>query len=142
MPGERAVPAVQGARPAGHGVVMLLTRQTMHVLDVNLALTIVSHAASEMTGLRRMVEGMRHEMQCLEDELFQLREERAQLDMERAAAADEADAASAVLAAAEKRQADLVAAVDEVSLNSEHQSWVSLSQQHACLAVSGLQWGA
>ena len=68
-----------------------------------------------MAGLRRMVEGMRHEMQCLEDELFQLREERAQLDMERAAAADEADAASAALAAAEKRQADLVVAVDEVS---------------------------
>ena len=59
---------------------------------------------------------MRHEMQCLEDELFQLREERAQLDMERAAAADEADAASAALATAEKRQADLVVAVDEVSL--------------------------
>ena len=58
---------------------------------------------------------MRHEMQCAEDELFTLREERAQADMERAAAADEADAASAALAAAEKRQADLVAAIDEVT---------------------------
>ena len=58
---------------------------------------------------------MRHEMQSLEDELLQLRDERAQLDMERAAAADEADAAAAALAAAEKRQADLVAVVDEVS---------------------------
>ena len=72
-------------------------------------------AASEMAGLRRMVEGMRHEMQCAEDELFALREERAKADMERAAAADEADAASAALAAAEKRQADLVAAIDEVT---------------------------
>ena len=72
-------------------------------------------AASEMAGLRRMVEGMRHEMQCTEDELFALREERAQADMERAAAADEADSASAVLTAAKNRQADLVAAVDEVT---------------------------
>ena len=68
-----------------------------------------------MARLRRMVEGMRHEMQFLEDELFALREERALLDMERAAAADEADAASAALVAAERRQADLVAAVDEVT---------------------------
>lgn len=76
-----------------------------------------SRAASEMAGLRRMVEGMRHEMQSLEDELLQLRDERAQLDMERAGAADEADAAAAALAAAERRQADLVAAVDEVRLH-------------------------
>ena len=74
-------------------------------------------AASEMAGLRRMVEGMRQGMQALEDELLQAREERAALDMERAAAADEADAASAALAAAQARQADLVAAVDEVLLS-------------------------
>ena len=82
----------------------------------------MSCAASEMAGLRRMVEGMRHEMQSLEDELLQLRDERAQLDMERAAAADEADAAAAALAAAEKRQADLVAAVDEVSTSNATRS--------------------
>ena len=71
-------------------------------------------AASEMAGLRRMVEGMRQGMQALEDELFQAREERGALDMERAAAADEADATCAALADARARQADLVAAVDEV----------------------------
>ncbi len=70
-------------------------------------------AASEMAGLRRLLEGMRQEMQGLEDELFALREERSVVEMERAAAADEADAAAAALAAAEARQADLVAAVDE-----------------------------
>ena len=75
-------------------------------------------AASEMAGLRRMVEGMRQGMQALEDELFQAREERGALDMERAAAADEADATAAALADARARQADLVAAVDEVLLST------------------------
>lgn len=72
--------------------------------------------ASEMAGLRRLLEGMRQEMQALEDELYAAREERAVVEMERAGAADEADAAAAALAAAERRQADLVAAVDEVGL--------------------------
>ncbi len=75
-------------------------------------------AASEMAGLRRMVEGMRQGMQALEDELFQAREEDGALDMERAAAADEADATSAALADARARQADLVTAVDEVLLGT------------------------
>lgn len=72
------------------------------------------HAASEMAGLRRLLEGMRQEMQSLEDELYALKEERTVAEMERAAAADEADATAAALSAAERRQADLVAAVDEV----------------------------
>ena len=67
-----------------------------------------------MASLRRLLEGMRQEMQGQEDELFALREERAVVEMERAAAADEADVAAAALAAANRRQADLVAAVDEV----------------------------
>lgn len=77
-------------------------------------MTYKKRAASEMAGLRRMVEGMRQEMQSLEDELYRAREERLALDMERAALADEADASSAALAAAKRRQADMIAAVDEV----------------------------
>lgn len=72
-----------------------------------------------MASLRRLLEGMRQEMQGLEDELFALREERAVVEMERAAAADEADVAAAALAAANRRQADLVAAVDEVGTSME-----------------------
>ena len=71
-----------------------------------------------MGALRRGLEGMRAEMQALEDELFATREERAAVELERAAAADEADGAAADLAAAERRQAELVAALDEVSRSS------------------------
>ncbi|EIE24560.1 hypothetical protein COCSUDRAFT_65418, partial [Coccomyxa subellipsoidea C-169] len=45
--------------------------------------TLSPEAASEMAGLRRLLEGMRQEMQGLEDELFSLREERAVVEMER-----------------------------------------------------------
>jgi septal ring factor EnvC (AmiA/AmiB activator) len=96
---------------------MHLLRTCLHPFSVYWTVTkrnLSLRAASEMAGLRRLLEGMRQEMQGLEDELFALREERAVVEMERAAAADEADAAAAAMAAATRRQADLVAAVDEV----------------------------
>lgn len=85
-----------------------------------------------MASLRRLLEGMRQEMQGLEDELFALREERAVVEMERAAAADEADVAAAALAAANRRQADLVAAVDEVGTRLDQHSLNALQTSASC----------
>ncbi len=84
-----------------------MTAHTCH-LDVCAA------AASEMAGLRRLVEAMRQEARALEAELYAAREERTAAEMERATVADEADAANTALAMAGTRQAELMAQLEEV----------------------------
>ncbi len=84
-----------------------MTAHTCH-LDVCAA------AASEMAGLRRLVEAMRQEARALEAELYAAREERTAAEMERATVADEADAANTALATAGTRQAELMAQLEEV----------------------------
>lgn len=79
----------------------------------HVSLDVCAAAASEMAGLRRLVEAMRQEARALEAELYAAREERTAAEMERATVADEADAANTALVAG-TRQAELMAQLEEV----------------------------